>query len=177
MPTDSPMPSPDVNAPSPSSSSVSIEDLNAHNINYDTVLNSDKYMMNSSVENSINDADIYVPTVVNNIKSYVAPDKYTNVQGMLNYIFRLGRYYLTIKQFYYYYLELYDPASVNFPSIENQDQQSLTSQFPYDAPSPPPDETFAYSAFPDQTNVSYTNDVCIYFMYCIIIFKIFNFFC
>lgn len=172
MPTDSPMPSPDVNAPSPSSSSVSIEDLSVHNINYDTVLNSDKYMTNSSVENSINDADIYVPTVVNNIKSYVAPDKYTNVQGMF---FRLSRYYLIIKQFNYC-LELYDPASVNFPSIENQDQQPLTSQFPYDAPSPPPDETFAYSAFPNQTNVSYTNDVCMYFMYCIIMFKIF-FFC
>lgn len=57
------------------------------------------------------------------------------------------------------YLELYDPASVSFPAMENQDQQSLTSQFPYDAPSPPPDETFAYSAFPNQTNVSYTNDV------------------
>lgn len=135
MPTDSPMPSPDINAPSPSSSSVSIEDINVHNINYDTVLNSDKYMINSSVENSINDADIYVPTVVNNIKSYVAPDKYTNVQ------------------------ELYDPASVNFPSIENHDQQPLTSQFPYDAPSPSPDETFAYSAFPNPTNVSYTDDM------------------
>lgn len=175
MPTDSPMPSPDINAPSPSSSSVSIEDLNVHNINYDTALNSDKYMMNSSVENSINDADIYVPTVVNNIKSYVAPDKYTSVQGMLNYIFRLSRCSLTIKQFNYC-IESYDPASVNFPSIENQDQQPLTSQFPYDAPSPPPDETFAYSAFPNQTNVSYTNDVCIYFMYCIIIFEIFFFF-
>lgn len=51
---------------------------------------------------------------------------------------------------------------MNFPAVENQDQQSLTSQFPYDAPSPPPDETFAYSAFPNQTNVSYTNDVCIF---------------
>lgn len=136
MPTDSPMPSPDINAPSPSTSSVSIEDLNIHNINYDTVLNSDKYMMNSSIENSINDTDIYVPTtVINNIKSYITPETYTTVQ------------------------ELYDPASVSFPAIENQDQQSLTSQFPYDAPSPPPDETFAYSAFPNQTNVSYTDDM------------------
>ncbi|XP_026821927.1 regulation of nuclear pre-mRNA domain-containing protein 2 isoform X3 [Rhopalosiphum maidis] len=125
MPTDSPMPSPDINAPSPSSSSVSIEDLTVHNINYDTVLNSDKYMINSSMENSINDSDIYVPTtVINNIKSYIAPDTYTTVQA-----------------------------------IENQDQQSLTSQFPYDAPSPPPDETFAYSAFPNQTDISYTNDI------------------
>lgn len=175
MPTDSPMPSPDINAPSPSSSSVSIEDLNVHNTNYDSALNSDKYMMNFSLENSISDADVYVPTVVNNIKSYVAPETYTNVQGMLNYIFRLSQYCLTIKQFNSC-LELYDPASVNFPSIENQDQQSLTSQFPYDAPSPPPDETFAYSTFPNQTNVSYTNDVCIYFMCCIIMFKTF-FFC
>lgn len=88
MPTDSPMPSPDINAPSPSTSSVSIEDLNIHNINYDTVLNSDKYMMNSSIENSINDTDIYVPTtVINNIKSYITPDTYTTVQGMSNYIF------------------------------------------------------------------------------------------
>jgi hypothetical protein len=91
MPTDSPMPSPDINAPSPSSSSVSIEDLTVHNINYDTVLNSDKYMINSSMENSINDSDIYVPTtVINNIKSYVAPDTYTTVQGMLIYIFSVN---------------------------------------------------------------------------------------
>jgi len=85
MPTDSPMPSPDINAPSPSTSSVSIEDLNIHNINYNTVLNSDKYMMNSSMENSINDTDIYVPTtVINNTKSYITPDTYTRVQGMSN---------------------------------------------------------------------------------------------
>lgn len=88
MPSDSPMPSPDINAPSPSTSSVSIEDLNMHNINYDTVLNSDKYTMNSSMENSINDTDIYVPTtVINNIKSYIAPETYTTVQGMSNYTF------------------------------------------------------------------------------------------
>uniref|UniRef100_A0A2H8TWT7 Regulation of nuclear pre-mRNA domain-containing protein 2 n=2 Tax=Melanaphis sacchari TaxID=742174 RepID=A0A2H8TWT7_9HEMI len=136
MPTDSPMPSPDINAPSPSTSSVSIEDLNVQNVNYDTVLNSDKYVTNSSMENSVNDADIYVPSmVINNVKSYITPDTYTTVQ------------------------ESYDPASVSFPAIENQDHQSLTSQFPYDAPSPPPEETFAYSAFPNQTNVSYTNDM------------------
>lgn len=88
MPTDSPMPSPDINAPSPSTSSVSIEDLNIHNINYDTVLNSDKYMMNSSMENSINDTDIYVPTtVINNIKSYITPETYTTVQGISNLIY------------------------------------------------------------------------------------------
>jgi len=88
MPTDSPMPSPDINAPSPSTSSVSIEDLNLQNINYDTVLNSDKYMMNSAMENSINDTDIYVPTtVINNIKSYITPDTYTSVQGMSNCIY------------------------------------------------------------------------------------------
>jgi len=88
MPTDSPMPSPDINAPSPSTSSVSIEDLNMHNINYDTVLNTDKYTMNSSMENSINDTDIYVPTtVINNIKSYIAPETCTTVQGMSNYTF------------------------------------------------------------------------------------------
>jgi len=45
-------------------------------------------MMNSSIENSINDTDIYVPTtVINNIKSYITPDTYTTVQGMSNYIF------------------------------------------------------------------------------------------
>jgi len=55
---------------------------------------------------------------------------------------------------------LYDPASVSFTAIENQDQQVLlTSQFPYDAPSPSPDETFAYSAFSNQTDVSYNNEV------------------
>lgn len=42
--------------------------------------------------------------------------------------------------------------------MENQDQQTLTSHFSYDAPSPPPDETFAYT-FPNQTNVSYNNEV------------------
>lgn len=166
MPTDSPMPSPDINAPSPSTSSVSIEDLNIHNINYDTVLNSDKYnMINSSIENSINDTDIYVPTtVINNIKSYITPDTCTTVQGMSNYIFLIVKFFFFL--IFDYYLELYDPASVSFPAMENQDQQSLTSHFPYDAPSPPPDETFAYSAFPNQTNVSYTNDVRKSFIYC-----------
>eukprot|EP00102_Acyrthosiphon_pisum_P021668 XP_016658878.1 PREDICTED: uncharacterized protein LOC107883417 isoform X2 [Acyrthosiphon pisum] len=69
MPTDSSMHSTDINATSPVTSSVPIEDLNIHNINYDTVLNSDKYnMMNSSMDNSINDTDIYVPTtVINNV--------------------------------------------------------------------------------------------------------------
>ncbi|XP_029348655.1 regulation of nuclear pre-mRNA domain-containing protein 2-like isoform X2 [Acyrthosiphon pisum] len=50
--------------------------------------------------------------------------------------------------------ELCDPASVCFPAIKNHDQQSLTSQFPYDAPSQPPDETYAFT---NQTNVSNTN--------------------
>lgn len=54
---------------------------------------------------------------------------------------------------------MYDPASVSFPAVENQDQQGLNSQFPYDAPSPPPDETFTYSEFPNQTNLSYNNEV------------------
>jgi len=60
---------------------------------------------------------------------------------------------------------LYDSASVSFPAIENHDQQSLTSQFPYDAPSLPPDETFAYSAFPNQTNVSYSNVTYIFHLF------------
>lgn len=58
---------------------------------------------------------------------------------------------------------------MSFPAIETQDQQALTSQFPYDAPSPPPDETFAYSAFPNQSNVSYSNEVHI-FIFCLTYF-------
>lgn len=54
---------------------------------------------------------------------------------------------------------------MSFPAVENQDQQGLTSQFPYDAPSPPPDETFAYSEFSNQTNVSYNNEVLNIFFY------------
>lgn len=55
---------------------------------------------------------------------------------------------------------MYDPASVSFPAVDNHDQQTLTTQFPYDAPSPPPDETFTYSSFPNQTtNTSFNNEV------------------
>lgn len=57
---------------------------------------------------------------------------------------------------------------MSFPAIENQDQQSLTNQFPYDAPSPPPDDTFSYSAFPPN-QVSYTNNVRTSFIYSIMI--------
>lgn len=82
----------------------------------------------------------------------------------LNHItlFKVYSIYIFNKLYFYLilccYSELYDPASVSFPAVENQDQQALTSQFPYDAPSPPPDETFAYT-FPNQTNVSYNNEV------------------
>lgn len=90
MPTDSPMPSPDINAPSPSTSSVSIEDLNVQNINFDSTSNANKYMINSSMENIINDTDIYVPTtVVCNTKSFIEPETYNTVQGMFNLFFLL----------------------------------------------------------------------------------------
>jgi len=164
MPTDSPMPSPDINAPSPSTSSVSIEDLNVQNINFDNMSNVNKYMINSSMENSINDTDIYVPTtVVCNTKSFITPETYNTVQGMFNLSFLnfLLIFFLTIN----YYSELYDPASVSFPAIEHQDQQALTSQFPYDAPSPPPDETFAYSKFSNHDNVSYSNEVYTFILF------------
>lgn len=85
MPTDSPMPSPDINAPSPSTSSVSIEDLNISNVvNYENISSTDKYTVNTSIENCNNDTDIYVPTTVTtNIKSsYVMPESFSTVQGM-----------------------------------------------------------------------------------------------
>lgn len=86
MPTDSPMPSPDINAPSPSTSSVSIEDVNIKNINFDSVSsNTGKFEQNSSVETCNNDVDVYVPTtVVNNTKSFITPESYTAIQGILN---------------------------------------------------------------------------------------------
>lgn len=89
MPTDSPMPSPDINAPSPSSSSVSVEDLSAQNISFDSISNAaDKFLINSSMENSHNNSDVYVPTtVVTNIKSYVTPDSFSTVQGMFTFLF------------------------------------------------------------------------------------------
>jgi len=88
MPTDSPMPSPDINAPSPSTSSVSIEDLNVQNINFDNFSNANKYVINSSMETSINNTDIYVPTtVVSNTKSIITPETYNAVQGMFNLSF------------------------------------------------------------------------------------------
>lgn len=87
MPTDSPMPSPDINAPSPSTSSVSVEDLSVQNISFDNMSNTDKYLINSSMENSNNISDVYVPTtVVTNIKSYVTPNSFNTVQGMF-YLF------------------------------------------------------------------------------------------
>lgn len=139
MPTDSSI-KPGINALPLSTTSMSIEDLNLHNINYDTVLNSDKYMMNSSIGNSI------------------------NVQGMSNYIFRLLILFWFL--IFHYDLKLYDPASVGFSALGNHDQKSLTSLFPCDAPSTSSDETFAYSALPNQTNVSYTIDVVILSLIC-----------
>jgi len=84
MPIDIPMPSSDIDVPSTSTSSVSIEDINKHNTNYKTELNSDNCMMNSSMRNDINDTDIDVSatTVMNNIKSYITLDVNTNVQGV-----------------------------------------------------------------------------------------------
>lgn len=84
LPTDSPMPSPDINAPSPSTSSVSIEDVHSQNLSYDSMPNTGKYMIKSS-ENCNNTTDIYVPTtVVTNIsKSFVTTEPYNTVQGLL----------------------------------------------------------------------------------------------
>lgn len=87
MPTNSPMPSPDINAPSPSTSSVSIEDLSIHNLSYEHkhILNSDK--LNFSMENSDivnNDNDVYVPTTIAKIKSYMTPETINTFQGLFN---------------------------------------------------------------------------------------------
>lgn len=78
-------------------------------------------------------------------------------------------YFLKI---FYYYSELYDPASVSFPVVENQDQQALPNQFPYEVPSPPPDESFVYSEFSNQTNISYNNEVhtIIFLNLCFVVF-------
>lgn len=81
MPTDSPIPSPDINAPSPSTSSVSIEDINVQNLNYDSIPKTDNY---TSSENGNNTTEIYIPTtVVSNIKSFVTTESYNTVQGWL----------------------------------------------------------------------------------------------
>lgn len=99
LPTDSPMPSPDINAPSPSTSSVSVEDLNVKNTNFNNIPNIGKYMLNSSMENSINDTDIYVPTtVVSNTKSFITPEIYNTVQGTFN---------LSFQTFYWFYFYLF----------------------------------------------------------------------
>lgn len=89
------MPSPDINAPSPSTSSVSVEDLNVQHI--ENLLNTDKYTMNSSMENITNEIDVYVPTtIVNNAKSFITPESFStidnSVQGMILF-FRLIIYY------------------------------------------------------------------------------------
>lgn len=87
MPTDSPMPSPDINAPSPSTSSVSIEDIIVQNIsfdqNFDNVSIANNYVANSSIKNIDNEVDAYVPTTVVN-KPYIAPVSYNTVQGIFN---------------------------------------------------------------------------------------------
>jgi len=80
MQTDGAMPLLDIDNPPLSTSPVSIEELNIHHINYDTILNPAKYMVNSSMVNSIK-----VPTTaINNIKPHITPDMYTTVQGMIN---------------------------------------------------------------------------------------------
>lgn len=178
LPTDSPMPSPDINAPSPSSSSVSIEDIHSQNLSYDSMPNTGKYTI-KSLENCNNTTDIYTPaTVENNFNnSFVTTESYNTVQGLLIEFFQ-SKCIVFFKIFYYYYSELYDPASVSFPAVENQDQQALPSQFPYDAPSPPPDESFVYSEFSNHTNVSYNNEVhtIIFFNLCfVVLLNDFNF--
>lgn len=90
MPSDSPMPSPDINAPSPTSS-VSIEDLNVQNLNYDQSFNSlsstNEYMINSSMESSNNDVDAYIPTtIINIVKPYTIPEPYSVVPGMITFL-------------------------------------------------------------------------------------------
>ncbi|XP_050442721.1 uncharacterized protein LOC126846907 isoform X2 [Adelges cooleyi] len=133
LPTDSPMPSPDINAPSPSSSSVSIEDINMPNFNIENISNASDFLINNSSSIENNDNEIYVPTInSDSIKSYVPSETYNNVQ------------------------DVYDPAAMNFPVMENKDLQD-GSQFTYDAPSPPPDETFAFPSFAESTNLGYSN--------------------
>lgn len=88
MPIDSPMPSPDINAPSPSNSSESIENLHLENVIVENLSNASKYMINPSVQNSISDTDIYIPTtVVSNTQLYVTPESYNTVQGIFNLYF------------------------------------------------------------------------------------------
>lgn len=83
MPIDSPIPSPDINAPSPSNSSESIEDLHLDNVIVENLPDANRYMINSSIENSINDTDVYVPTtVVSNNQLYITPESYNTVQGI-----------------------------------------------------------------------------------------------
>lgn len=93
MPTNSPMPSPDINAPSPSTSSVSIEDINVQNISFDqnsdNLSNANNYVTNSSIKNSDNEVDVYVPTTVVSNKPYIAPQSYNTVQGIFNLFFSL----------------------------------------------------------------------------------------
>lgn len=93
MPTNSPMPSPDINAPSPSTSSVSIEDINVQNIsfdqNFDNLSNVSNYVTNSSLKNSNNEVDVYVPTTVVSNKPHVAPESFNAVQGIFNLLFSL----------------------------------------------------------------------------------------
>lgn len=80
MQTDSAIPLSDINDPPLLTSPVSIEKLNVHNINDETLLNPANYMKNFSMKNSIE-----VPTtVINKIKPYITPDMYTTVQGMSN---------------------------------------------------------------------------------------------
>jgi len=78
MPRDCRLPSHDINQSFFSTSSMSVEDLNIHNINYNSVLNSDNM-------DSINDTDIDEPTtIINNIESYVTPEKTITDQGISN---------------------------------------------------------------------------------------------
>ncbi|XP_050520069.1 uncharacterized protein LOC126893693 isoform X2 [Daktulosphaira vitifoliae] len=131
MPTDSPMPSPDINAPSPSTSSVSIEDFNLSSFNLENISQPSNYLANAtSIENNSNNAYIPAPSGDENMKMYASTESYNTVQDM------------------------YDPGAMSFPVIENQDQQD-SSQFPYDAPSPPPDETFAFPTFSSSENTLY----------------------
>lgn len=86
MPSDSPLPSPDINAPSPSTSSVSVEEI--QNTNLENVSITSNCMINSSMENTNNDSNVYVPTtVVTNIKPYITTESYNIVQGKGNLFF------------------------------------------------------------------------------------------
>lgn len=75
-PLNNPIPSPNNDA-----LSVFVKDLSAQNISVENISNSNKYLINSSMEKT-NNTDVYMSTTIdNNITSHT-PDSSNNFQGM-----------------------------------------------------------------------------------------------